>query len=137
MTRPGRSHIEELLLKFDPALRWWSVLTVAASSFVAAQVLGELNAKDFIQQMSSECGLPIFSRQFLSLIESLGLYGTGFAVLILVTAVVGFRVLRTEEARYRLLAVIYTIAWPVVFIGVTSFFLAAYALPYAKCAAAT
>lgn len=38
-------------------------------------------------------------------------------------------------ARYRLLAVVYTVAWPTVLLGIVSFFLAMYALPYAKCAA--
>lgn len=123
-------------MKYDPALRWWSVLTVAAASFVIGQVLGELNAEDFARQMSSECGLPVFSRQFLSLTDSPGLYGTALAAFIVASALVGFRVLQTEEARYRLLAVIHTVAWPIVLLGAASFFLAMYALPYAKCAAA-
>ncbi len=101
-----------------------------------AQMLGELNAKEFAQQMSSECGLPAFSRSFLPLIDSLGLYGTALAVLIMVTALVGFRVFRAEEARHRLVTVIHVVAWPIVLLGVAGFFLAAYALPYAKCAAA-
>ena len=111
-------------------------MTVAATSFAMAQVLGELNAKDFAQQMSSECELPLLSRQFLPLVDSLGLYGTALAVLIIAVALVGFRVLQTEVARYRLLAVVYTVAWPTVLLGIVSFFLAMYALPYAKCAAA-
>ena len=123
-------------MKYDPLLRWWSILLPAVTSLVMAQLIGNLNAIEFAQQMSSECGLPSFSRMYLPLIDSFDVYGMAFAGLIVVSALVGFRVLKTEEARYRLIAVIHGIAWAVVPFGIAVFFLASYALPYAKCAAA-
>lgn len=86
--------------------------------------------------MSSECGLPAFSRMYLPLIDSIDVYGTAFAAFIIISALVGFRVLQTEESRYRFIAVIHGIAWAVVPFGVAVFFLASYALPFAKCAVA-
>jgi hypothetical protein len=123
-----------LLLKFDPALRWWSIFTAAATSFSMGQIVGELDAITFAQQRS-ECELPEITQSFLPHIESYGIYGSVLAVLVIAVALVGFRLLRTEEARYRLVTVINVVAWPIIVLGVAMFFLAAYALPHAKCAA--
>ena len=125
-----------VLLKFDSLLRWWSILTAAVAGFSMSQIVVELDAIGFAQQKSSECGLPIFSKGFLRHIESFGVYGSIFAVLIIAAALIGFRLCSSEEARYRLVTVINVVAWPILFLGFAAFFLAAYALPYAKCAAA-
>jgi hypothetical protein len=125
-----------LLLKFDPALRWWSILTAAAASFSMGQIVGELDAIGYAQQNFPKCELPMISKSVFPHIDSFGVYGSLLAVLIVVAALVGFRILRTEETRYRLVTAINIAAWPIVLLGVSTFFLAAYALPYAKCAAA-
>lgn len=97
------------------------------------QILGELNAKEFSQQIFAGCELPILSKQTLSHVDSFGLYGTVLATLIIISTLVGFRLIKTEEGRYRLVAIIHMVAWPAILLGVTQFFLAAYALPYLKC----
>lgn len=97
------------------------------------QILGELNAKDFSEQIFAGCELPSLSKQTLPHVDSFGLYGTVLATLIIVSTLVGFRLVKSEEGRYRLVAIIQTIAWPAILLGVMQFFLAAYALPYLKC----
>ena len=101
------------------------------------QIVGELDATGFAQQKSAECGLPSISKSFLPHVETFGLYGSVLAVLVIAAALVGFRRFPSEEARYRLVTAINMIAWPTVLLSVATFFLAAYALPYMKCAAAT
>lgn len=98
-------------------------------------IVGELDAIGFAQQTFPRCELPTFSQSVFANIESFGAYGAVLAALIIAASFIGFRLLRSEEARYRLVTVIHIAAWPIVLLGVTSFFLAAYALPYAKCAA--
>jgi hypothetical protein len=123
-----------MLLKFDPALRWWSVFTAAAASFSMGQIVSDLDAITFVQQRA-ECGLPEISQSFLPHIESYGVYGSLLAALVIAAALVGFRLLRSEEARYRVLTAINLVAWPIILLSVAMFFLAAYVLPHAKCAA--
>lgn len=123
-------------MKIDPVLRWWSILTVAAASFSIGQIVGEPDATGFAQKKSAECGLPAISKFFLPHAETFGLYGAVLAVIIIAVALAGFRLFSSEEARYRLVIAINTIAWPIVLLSVATFFLAAFALPYAKCAAA-
>jgi hypothetical protein len=98
-------------------------------------MLNEIDAIGFVQRNFPGCELPIISRSVLPHTESYGIYGAGLAALILATTFIGFQALRTEEARYRLVAVIHTVAWPIVLLAVMQFFLATYALPFAKCAA--
>ena len=108
-------------------------MTVAVASYATGQFLGEMNAKEFAEQMFAGCELPILSKQTLPHIDSFGFYGTVLAALIIISTLVGFRLIKSEEGRYRLVAIVHTIAWPAILGGTTQFFLAAYALPYLKC----
>ena len=108
---------------------------MAAAGFSTGKIVGELDAVGFVKQSCPECELPKISQSVLPHIESFGVYGTVLAALIITTTIIGFRLLRSEEARYRLVTIIHTVAWPIVILGVMLFFLAAYALPYAKCTA--
>ena len=108
-------------------------MTVAVASFATGNFLDELNAKEFAQQSFPECELPLISKQMLPHLESFGTYGTILAALIIVSTLVGFRLLKSEEARYRLITIIHTISWPAICVSTMQFFLAAYALPYLKC----
>ena len=109
-------------------------MAVAGTSWSMGQMVGELNATGVARRWS-ECGQNKLSQMILPHIESFGMFGSVLAILVVAVALIGFRVIRSEEARYRLVTGINVLIWPIILLGVATFFLAVYALPHARCAA--
>lgn len=72
---------------------------------------------------------------FLPYADSLGIFGAIFAVCILTISTMAFYSLKSDPARMRAALIVNLVGWPVLLVASTLFFLAAYVLPMAKCAA--